>query len=169
MKLASIPPLPKNKNSVIDQSQCMLYDTYFLKILYNVHRYTCYSAHSLRSFSVSDYIKHLSYQLFIYLTINPNPLCQLSLWKETGEPGEIRCSMCDQMLNTGVKPTVLRQLRVSLYLGTYKVPVSYNGLQQTGREHWVFLLDFINLMHCYGLCSCYSAIVAFADLPGTVT
>ena len=26
--------------------------------------------------------------LIIFLTINPNPPCRLSLWEETGEPGE---------------------------------------------------------------------------------
>ena len=26
--------------------------------------------------------------LIIFLTINPNPDCQLFLWEETGEPGE---------------------------------------------------------------------------------
>ena len=31
---------------------------------------------------------YLQFFLIIFLTINPNPACQLSLWEETGEPGE---------------------------------------------------------------------------------
>ena len=56
------------------------------------------SAHSFKPFT-KDYIKYLTYLyypnyihiylyidfLIIFLTINPNPPCQLSLWEETGE------------------------------------------------------------------------------------
>ena len=31
---------------------------------------------------------HRGFILIIFLTINPSPPCQLSLWEETGEPGE---------------------------------------------------------------------------------
>ena len=31
---------------------------------------------------------YLQFFLIIFLTINPSPPCQLSLWEETGEPGE---------------------------------------------------------------------------------
>ena len=49
---------------------------------------------------------HLQFFLIIFLTINPNPPCQLSLWEETGEPRENpRLSAeCDQMLDTGIEP-----------------------------------------------------------------
>ena len=70
-----------------------------------------------------DYIKHLRYLiilnylylqffLIIFLTINPNPPCQLSLWEKTGEPGEnprlsAECRRtlptCDQMFDTGLE------------------------------------------------------------------
>ena len=50
--------------------------------------------------------------IIIFLTINPNPHCQLSLWEETGEPGQNpRLSpgcwqtlpTCDQMVDTGLE------------------------------------------------------------------
>ena len=35
------------------------------------------------------YLENVRNKFFIiFLTINPNPPCQLSLWEETGEPGE---------------------------------------------------------------------------------
>ena len=54
-----------------------------------------------RDFQVVDHIKYVTYLLsltesltlylqcssFSFLSINPNPPCQLSLWEETGEPG----------------------------------------------------------------------------------
>ena len=61
--------------------------------------HTCCSGHSLWCVSVVAYIKYLNYLLsltiyiyrfypLIFLTINPNPPCQLSLWEETGEHAE---------------------------------------------------------------------------------
>ena len=56
---------------------------------------------------------YLQFFLIIFLTINPNPACQLSLWEETGEPGEnprlsAECwrtlPTCDQMFDTGLEP-----------------------------------------------------------------
>jgi hypothetical protein len=62
-----------------------------------------YSAHSPLGVSVTDYIKYYAYwsyllnpdyvslqQLWYYFLncVYPNPPCQLSLWEETGAPGE---------------------------------------------------------------------------------
>ena len=48
--------------------------------------YTCYSAHSLIGIFSSRL--HQVTKPPIFLTINANPPCQLSLWEETREPGE---------------------------------------------------------------------------------
>ena len=68
-----------------------------------INKYTFLTKHILTDF------------LIIFLTINPNQPCQLSLWEETGEPGENpRLSAasvwrtlptCDQMFDTRLEPT----------------------------------------------------------------
>ena len=82
-------------------------------------KYVCYSAHFPRGFSVADYIKYLSIFidfLILSLTINPNPPCQLSLSKETVEPGEnprlvpraIRCSIPGlEPMTSGGRPLLI--------------------------------------------------------------
>ena len=93
-----------------------------------IHTYIhmLFSSLPIRDFSVADYINYLSYLLsltiyihifnfvfIIFLTIYPNPPCQLSLWEETGEPGEnprlsAECwrtlPTCDHMYDNGIEP-----------------------------------------------------------------
>ena len=65
----------------------------------------------------NDYIKYLgvfiNFTFIIFLTINPNPLYQLFLLEETGEPGEnqrlsVECwqtlPTCDHMFDTEIEP-----------------------------------------------------------------
>ena len=89
----------------------LLYYICIADVIMRIHMFTCalhiasyiyYSAHSLKSFSVADYIKYLSYllslttyihrlillEIYFPKLINPNPPCQLILWVETEEPLE---------------------------------------------------------------------------------
>ena len=70
----------------------LLYYIYITDVIMRIHMFTYiyYSAHSLKSFSVTDYIKYLSYllslatyihrlillEIYFPKLINPNPLCQ---------------------------------------------------------------------------------------------
>ena len=82
---------------------CSMHQTEFLKGMSLLYTYihTLFSSLPSRGFSLSGRLHqvpklHISLIklsiftvfLIIFLTINPHPHCQHSLWEETGEPGE---------------------------------------------------------------------------------
>ena len=59
---------------------------------------------------------YLQFFLIIFLTINPNPPCQLFLWKETGAPGEnFRLSVDKLFPPRAPKPYNLRRAAHSMF------------------------------------------------------
>ena len=68
--------------------------------------------HMTHTYNLSIILNYLYLQFFliIFLTNNPNPPCQLSLWEELGENPRLSVECwqtlptCDQRLDTGIEP-----------------------------------------------------------------